>query len=1513
MPNLFRLLPTVGVLLGAALSAHADALSPHPEWSNLAAGKAVQFALEPNDGDVKDDGDATQLTDGVLSSSEPIWYDRQERLPVGWTGPTPIEFQVDLGEISPVRGVALRVGAGKNGVAWPKEVKVYVSDDGQKFSPLVDLMKATPNPPAPDAYSTMWLEANDLKTHGRYVKLVVQPQDSGNGTYFYTDELEIYRGEDAWVSLPLPDPEKPANPNSPRPQWQNLASGAEVAFNSEPNDASVSDIDDAKQLVDAVLSGATPIWADKSTVGWMGEKMVEFTVDLGKDQPIRGVALHMAAGQAGVEWPTNIEVYVSDTGSDFTPMGDLIQLSETKPAQGEYAAAWLTADKLETHGRFVKFVISPTNLGNGAYVFVDEVEVYRGEDAWLSKALAGVPRPEQWLADWKQVSWKEAISSVPEPERPRPIIVIDGKTETGAKAVLQQVEASDRGVTFSLVGEAGKPRGMSWLARLPSPISAENCRYVALTFKAEGIRRTYAPKPIVSLQGMSREPGGNDIAILEANMPLNDGMSHTIVRKLPDGFVLQQLAASVVTENDSARLTLERLEFLKDAPAIFNPAITTGGNMPKGFVPVNLEKQANGSASAWFQSALDRHKTLQDGVSVLEAGVLTASGAPFVMGTPGRNLVVMPESKPTDERVVFLGKEIDKAVLDPVSRHDQLAIEVDGQAREVLLLLAMSSPLTQIRGGIPPTALKLDDQESLMVELTYEDGESVLAFPYSMADKSCYIPAKELNAYAVAADPSRRLKKVSLHNRHFGPAFAVAGLTLNSSEQALVPQLANIPANEKTKENAEPTAAPLTIKLQGNNRLVVANRWYQYEFDLAQGFALDRVINRWNPSASIRLAPSSGLRLRIGDTIYTGRSFRAAVTRQTPEAVDVKLTSLRPELPLELTVTISGNESEELSFVTTGRNTGSEPLVAELSLPAVAGLTLGEIADTRVFFPQYRTVDTAETIALRAPYGPEFAVQFMDVYNRKLGVGLMMRTDNASQRMLDFSMQKNAAGVSAGVCFPASYNQIAPGSAHEFPKVSLLAHGGDWSNSMQLYTNWVRSWYKPHHSQDKAFFVNAWNLMCYRTSNRVSWNDARVPPAIEADRSKWNMDELLAFEEKRLGQLPDFIHFFNWTYNDKKEQNEYGVFGTPLAYEQVGGIDFFKNGIAEIQNKWKRPVSLYTMHDRIRISSVPDEKLVENLVAHSHHKELDTNDQSNIVRAGNSVDGIVFLQPGNTEWIDFVINDLVRMQKDTNCQLVYIDVFPSFSQLKGFNGASPRDADMMVIKRLRDELPPSVVIWTEYPLTDVASQYADGCLQYYFMDVSEVFARRYNLPDTAPDLISEMPFNVQRFATPGYKTIGLPTYIETGSKPSQVDATFFNGEAFQEDTYRLHHSRIRERLNRSYAVKKEYTDCFNSPNPVPRVYTPVGGMYVNLFPGNNRKLWTFYNGRPQTYSGQVLEIPHREGAKYRDAWHGRELTPVIENGMAKIVLTIDPQQMGCVVQDWNEPAPAVAQTGAVKQ
>jgi hypothetical protein len=508
----------------------------------------------------------------------------------------------------------------------------------------------------------------------------------------------------------------------------------------------------------------------------------------------------------------------------------------------------------------------------------------------------------------------------------------------------------------------------------------------------------------------------------------------------------------------------------------------------------------------------------------------------------------------------------------------------------------------------------------------------------------------------------------------------------------------------------------------------------------------------------------------------------------------------------------------------------------------------------------------------------------------------MIRTDNHQQIMADFALRKDAGGVSGGVCFPAKHNSIAPGESRAYPTVSLIAHNGDWHTAMTLYRDWVRSWYTPYKAQDKEFLLGAWDIACYRTSADISWADSKIPPFISADRTRWFIDETFEFEKEHLGHVPDLIHFFNWTHNDRTGHNEYGVHGYPLAYEQVGGLEFFREGIARMQNVWDRPVSLYTLPDRYRMSSLPDQELAEALAAGARYKIME-NDASAALRASGQPDGVIFPEIGDERWIEYFIDDIVKMQRDTGCKMVYMDVFPYFSHLHCKEGSTTLSASLKVAKAAREALPPDVALWSEYACTDVASQYADASLGYYFLDLNETFARPYNRSDRAADLFMEMPLGLQRYTLTRYKLITLTVYIEAGSKPSQIDAIFVNGEADQEDTYRLHHSRLREKLNRGYVLKQEYSDCFRSDNPTPRVQTQVEGLFANHFPGDGRNLWTVYNGRPHTYSGAVIAVPHQPGATYRDAWNGRDLQPTIENGIATITLTLHPQQPGCVVQE----------------
>lgn len=1282
-----------------------------------------------------------------------------------------------------------------------------------------------------------------------------------------------------------------------RPRAENVALGKAVRFDTPPNDRSATDPDDVLQLVDGRLSPATPIWFDQSAVGWALVDPTVFTIDLGSVHPLRGVGLHMGAGQAGVEWPTSMEIYVSDDGERYSHVGNLMELLVARPPATGYASFWLVADDLQTHGRFVKFVGTPINLGNGAYIMLDEVEVYRGEDAWLDRPLTWPEAPEHWRANWRELQWRDHAAATPPASRPTRLRVVDGQAERGREGPLQQAVLDEAGMTFTVLGEAGRLRSMSWTATLPEAIHTANCRHALLTFRAEGIRRTFEPRALVALAGVSDQAAGNSVVLLEANMALNDGRRHTLTRTLPEGFTLRELKVMLITEDDAPRLTLERLELTATPPEVFSTEIAAGAGLPDGFVPVDLAGALDGSLADWYERVLAQHGVALDGARTLPAGLVEVSGVPFVIPPGDRNLALMPESPEKNERVEFLGQMVDSRNLGPISRDDVLSVQVDATAREAYLLIALTAPPIQVRGGLPPTALRLDDIESIVVELDYDRGRSDLAFPYSLADAGCYLPARALGAYAVAVDPGRRLQRVRLRSHQFHLGFALAGLTLNTSAAPLVPELARLPAPERTARHPRPPARPVAVTVRGR-RLTLSNRWYECSFDLARGFALDRFVNRVNRDAGIELAPGSGLRVRVGDTIYTGRCFTAEVTSTTPTAAELRLTSELAELPLEISVTITARDSPELCFAATARNLGAEPLAAELCLPALEGLRIGDLAQTRLFFPQYRTVDTAEPVALRAPYGPEFAGQFMDIYSRPAGVGLMVRTDNREQRMADFTLRKDAGGVSGGVCFPAEFNRLEPGARRAYPPVSLLAHEGDWHVAFELYREWVRGWYRPQRSQDEDYFLSAWDLQCYRLSQRLSQIETRAPSMIAPDGTRHFVDEIFAFEQQRLGHVPDLVHFYNWTYNDREDRNERGVFGTDLAYAQVGGLEFFRGLIATIQEKWQTPVSLYTLPDRFRASALPDQELARELAAGAVHQVLE-DDASAALRGAGAAEGIYFPGLGNERWTEFFVSDIARMQRDTGCLMVYMDVFPRFSHLRGTTGVTPREDDLNVIRRMRAALPDEVALWTEYPLTDVASQYADGCLQYYFLELNETFARRYNDSDRAEALVRTVPLNLGRFVLPRYRTFCLAGYIEASRRPGQVDAVFVNGEPFHEDTFRLFSSRLRERINRAYVVKHAYADCFSAESATPWVETAAVGLSANLFPGRDRNLWTVFNGRPATYSGVVLIVPHRPGARYRDAWNDLPLTPAIEDGMAHVSLTLDPQQPGCVVQDWT--------------
>ncbi|MFQ6042113.1 MAG: hypothetical protein ACE5PV_14750 [Candidatus Poribacteria bacterium] len=167
--------------------------------------------------------------------------------------------------------------------------------------------------------------------------------------------------------------------------YENIAKGKKYKLTPRPNYSYCTDAGDTVQLTDGVYTKGY-FWTQKSTVGWQNAHPVIITIDLESVQPIGGVSFSTAAGTAGVQWPS-ILIFVSDDGKIYTYAADLVALSaeHSQPKAEGYARHRFWTDKLRTHGRYVAFLVS----GNGPYVFVDEIEIYRGQDEFLDEPLAG--------------------------------------------------------------------------------------------------------------------------------------------------------------------------------------------------------------------------------------------------------------------------------------------------------------------------------------------------------------------------------------------------------------------------------------------------------------------------------------------------------------------------------------------------------------------------------------------------------------------------------------------------------------------------------------------------------------------------------------------------------------------------------------------------------------------------------------------------------------------------------------------------------------------------------------------------------------------------------------------------------------------------------------------------------------------------------------------------------------------------------------------------------------------
>jgi Domain of unknown function (DUF6259) len=1043
-------------------------------------------------------------------------------------------------------------------------------------------------------------------------------------------------------------------------------------------------------------------------------------------------------------------------------------------------------------------------------------------------------------------------------------------------------------LTFGVGGHFPQQRGTRWLSKLHK-YTTSKFHYYAIRYKATGIRRDNRIYPIVSINISDTTSLVINDSLLNSSQILNDDIWHVVIGKKFLSAPIDSLQVEVGIEGSNGRISIDYIGFAASLDKFPKDLLSQKQELTKrdnAFYTVDITPQCNDSYASALTRVLDQHILMHDGYNALPTGTVAIEGIPFEFVASQNNLIVFPEDTATmSETVTFLGGEVERKYYFPESRDDTITLSVNKQASEVFFMLVAEKPSTIPRFGLPEDPFLLHDIETFAVELVYANGEHEFAFPYSLADKG-YRIYRMAGVYAVPADSTQTLKSIVLHNRVYGCNVALAAITINTSPNRFLDSVFNESPVVHVPHLPEPATRVPYIKKQGSI-LLCGNTYYDVKINCTNGFLIEKIINRWSDKTDIALSGESGIEIRIDDRVITGRDFTVTSLSVNNNCANLILQSKKESVPLTIALSITVNETPSLILNGSVTNTGTKSLNADIKIPNLSDVIIGDLDNTWMFFPKYRNVITNQYGSYIAHNNHCYPMQVMDSYNPETGTGIAIITHNRGSTPLEYVISKDRRGVSYAVQYPAEFHTLQPLQTTKLVETCLVFHAGGWHGAFMQYKNWVASWYQRHQAKNRDWFDRLFLLRTEMFSKHLSKRILGTPGIYNPQDKSYRFEEAMAANRKYYDADPDIIHFYCWHYNDEINDYQYGEY----TFDNIGGLSTFKKLIEHIKKDYGFKVSLYTISDRFSkaAKSIDPEMAQKACRARKDGKLAET-------------DTTWYICQGYKPVQDHYVESLKRIQKETGADMLYLDLlavwhmYPCYTQGHGHRIPYwPNEVSRQLITRIREELPPHVVLWTEYPFNDVNTGYSDGTIQYYYMPIYRHFSRPYNVLECAPSF-HELPMNTFRFAFPDIKQICFTNHAEKNPNWSDLKAIFFNGEALYDCSWYAFSSRCREMFNKTLKIKRAYVDCFTSKNPIPLVPTERNEVYANKFSGDHRTAWTLYNARFITVRGPILAIDHKPGATYYDAWNQKKLTPAIVNGKAIIELKMDPQELGCIVQ-----------------
>jgi gamma-glutamyl hercynylcysteine S-oxide synthase len=143
-------------------------------------------------------------------------------------------------------------------------------------------------------------------------------------------------------------------------------------------------------------------------------------------------------------------------------------------------------------------------------------------------------------------------------------------------------------------------------------------------------------------------------------------------------------------------------------------------------------------------------------------------------------------------------------------------------------------------------------------------------------------------------------------------------------------------------------------------------------------------------------------------------------------------------------------------------------------------------------------------------------------------------------------------------------------------------------------------------------------------------------------------------------------------------------------------------------------------------------------------------------------------------------------------------------------------------------------------------------------------------------------------------------------KTDDLQFAFFNGEGWEswENVWGIWNGvtpRDGEATRRVATVERAVAPFFASQDWEPFYPMHHYGVFASRWPLGDQTVWTIVNRNEYNVGGPQMEVPHKDGMRYLDLYHGVELKPVMKGDDAVLEFETEAHGFGAILATAGEP------------